>query len=157
MSELSVRIEVLPPMRVASIRAFSATPERDAWEKLQVWAEGRGLFDNPQAHPVFGFNNPSPTGGSKLYGYEYWIRVDFAAQSVGGIEVKDFPGGRYAVTTCRLFGDPAGTVMDVWKQLGDWATRNGHQWRHTHELERLHNSRVTGDDIVLDLYLPIEE
>jgi len=156
MSAIAVRIEQLPPMRVASVRAFSTAPERDAWEKLQVWAEDQGLLEDSQAHPVFGFNNPSPTRAGGPYGYEYWIRIGPEDAATGGIEVKDFPGGLYAVTTCKLFGDPSGTVMDVWKKLADWVTRNGHQWRQTHELERLHDPRVSGDEIVLDLYLPIE-
>lgn len=156
MSGITVRIEQLEPMRVASVRAISETPERDAWEKLQVWAEDQGLLEDPQANPVFGFNNPSPTRGGGIYGYEYWIRIGPEVATTGGIEVRDFPGGLYAVTTCKLFGDPSGTVMDVWKKLADWVTHHGHQWRKTHELERLHDPRVSGDEIVLDLYLPIE-
>ena len=106
MSSLIVRIEQLEPMRVASVRAFSTAPERDAWERLQVWAEGQGLLEDPQAHPLFGFNNPSPARPGGPYGYEYWIRIGPEVTTPGGVEAKDFPGGLYAVTTCKLLGDP---------------------------------------------------
>lgn len=36
MTNLTVRIVKLPPMRVASVRAISEAPERDAWEKIRA-------------------------------------------------------------------------------------------------------------------------
>ncbi len=155
-SDITAHIVKLEPMRVASVQAFGETPERDAWEKLQLWAEARGLLDQPQEFPVFGFNRPSPAPGSKRYGYEFWIRVGPEQEAGDGVEIKEFPGGLYAVTTCKLLGDPAGTVMEVWKKLWKWAQNSGHPWRKTHELERLHDPRLPADSLVLDLYLPIE-
>src|SRR5574341_504661 len=58
---MKVNIVKLAPMRIASIRALSETPERDAWEKLRAWANPKGLLDDSDKHPVFGFNNPSPS------------------------------------------------------------------------------------------------
>ncbi|MHA2314338.1 MAG: ArsR family transcriptional regulator, partial [Candidatus Hermodarchaeia archaeon] len=72
---LFVQVVELEPMRVASVRALSATPENDAWEKMRAWAEPQGLLDDIDNHPVFGFNNPNPTPGQKEYGYEFWIRM----------------------------------------------------------------------------------
>ncbi len=157
MSELSVRVVKLEPMRVASACVVSKTPERDAWEKLHEWASNKDILDDP-AHPVFGFNNPNPSSGSEEYGYEFWIGVDRDCTSEGEVEMKDFAGGLYAVTTCRLVGDPGGSVPSIWKRLWEWAqSHSKYQWRRTHELEQCINPHAAETDLMLDLFLPIEE
>jgi DNA gyrase inhibitor GyrI len=143
-------------MRVASVRVISETPERDAWEKIRAWAEPQGLFADPDANPVFGFNNPPPAEGRKEYGYEFWIRVDPDIEVAGELEGKDFPGGLYAVTRCRLHGDPEGNVLQAWKRLWDWVQASDYEWRRTHELEKPLDPLVPEEELVLDLYLPIE-
>jgi DNA gyrase inhibitor GyrI len=65
MNTINVRIEKLEPMRVASVRVVSEHPEAEAWERLKAWAEPQGLLQNPQQHPVFGFNNPNPSPARK--------------------------------------------------------------------------------------------
>jgi DNA gyrase inhibitor GyrI len=155
---VDVRIERLEPMRVASVCCFSKTPELDAWAKLSAWADTMGLLVDLDRHPIFGFNNPnlSPMGGK--YGYELWIRVDQdTAESERGVELKDFGGGLYAVTTCRLYDDPSGTMPEVWRRLWDWVEASEYEWRPTHELEKARNPRAPEDEFLLDLYLPIED
>ena len=144
-------------MRVASVRKVSLTPERDAWKQLRAWATSKGLLAEVEKHPVFGFNNPSPSPNRKEYGYELWIRVDSATKPEGEIEVRDFDGGLYAVTTCKLKGDPKGNVLEVWQALFEWVKSSKYKWRHVHELERAIDPLAAEDDLVLDLYLPIEE
>lgn len=156
MTELDVQIVKLEPMLVASFHAFGKTPERDAWEKARAWAEPRRLLDNMEKHPVFGFNNPSPTTGQTEYGYEFWIRIESDMQ-VDNIKTIEFPGGTYAVTTCKLIGDPRGTVFDVWQMLLKCVESSSHRWRCTHELERVVNPGAPESEFVLELYLPIEE
>ena len=157
MGNLNVRVERLEPMRVAAVRRISETPERDAWEQLRSWAESNGLLAHPERHPVFGFNNPPPSKGRKEYGYEMWMRVDPGVSGGERIEPKNFPGGLYAVTSCKLVGDPQGTVAEVWHKLLKWIRDNNYRWRKTHELERIHNPLAPEQEIILDLYLPIEE
>ncbi len=158
MTDLSVKVMRLEPMRVASVRVISANPEKDAWEKMRGWAEPRGLLDDAEEQRIFGFNNPNPSEGRQEYGYEFWVGVGPAAVGEGEVEVKDFAGGLYAVTTCRLVGDPAGSVPQVWKSLWDWAQQSGkYRWRKTHELEHCRNPQADEQDMELELYLPIEE
>jgi DNA gyrase inhibitor GyrI len=157
MTDLEPRIVTLDPMRVATARAVSEAPERDAWEKIRAYAEPRGLLDNLDHHPVFGFNNPNPSAGQKEYGYEFWIRVDPEIEPQSEIEIKDFPGGRYAVTTCRLVSDPDGSVPEIWKKLWEWVQSSSYSWRKTHELEKLNDPNAPEEEMVLDLYLPIED
>jgi DNA gyrase inhibitor GyrI len=157
MATLTVEVRKLPAMSVIAAQVTSAQPEADAWSKLAAWAEPAGLLKDPAAHPLFGFNNPSPEPDKPMYGYEVWIRVDPGTAAVSGLERKGFPGGRYAVTTCRLHGDPHGSLPEVWQQLVKWTEEHGYRWRPTHELEHLLNPDAPERELVLELYLPIEE
>jgi DNA gyrase inhibitor GyrI len=152
MSELPVRIEKLEAMQVASVRAVGETPELDAWEKLNAWAEPRGLLKDPEEHSIFGFNNPSPSPDRKEYGYELWIRVGADVEPQDEIELKEFPGGTYAVTTHQGFPNP-----EAWMKLWQWVQSSQFTWRKTHELEKVVNPFGREEDIVCDLYLPIED
>ncbi len=151
------RIEKLEPMRIASVRVVSESPERDAWRKLRAWAAPRGLLADPSRHVVFGFNNPPPVPGRRRYGYELWIAIERDTPiGEGEIEVKDFPGGLYAVATCQLCGDPTRSVRDIWRRLWESVQTGPFRWRGTHELERPHDPAAATAEMVLDLYLPIE-
>ncbi len=156
MSELDVRIVRLEPMRVASVRATSTEPEHEAWLKLQAWAEPRGLLDDLEKHPVFGFNNPNPSEDREEYGYEFWIRVDEDVESDDVVRVLEFQGGRYAVTTCKLMNDPNGNMPEVWMKLYEWVKESEYEWQQTQELEKPHDLTSADDDLLLDLFLPIE-
>jgi DNA gyrase inhibitor GyrI len=144
-------------MRVAVARAVGSTPEAEAWGKLRRWAEPQGLLDDLEAHPVFGFNNPAPEPGKPEYGYEFWIRVDPTVEAAGDVHFQDYPGGLFAVTTCRLHGDTRGSVPEIWQQLLKWVQSSRYTWRSVHELEGLRNPGAPVQDVILDLYLPIEE
>ena len=110
MVDLDVRIERLPSMRVAWVRAVGAAPEQDAWRRLSAWAGPAGLLADSSAHPVFGFNNPAAAVGVAEYGYELWIAVDAETQPPEPIGVKQFEGGVYAVTSCKLGPENARTL-----------------------------------------------
>lgn len=154
---LDVRIEKLDPIRVASVWCFSETPRQDAWAKLSAWADSKGMSVDLDRNPVFGFNNPNPSPIGGKYGYELWIRVDSGTESEGEMVVKDFDGGLYAVTTCRLHPDPSGSMPEVWRKLWDWVEASDYGLRPTHELEKARTPRPSEDEFLLDLYLPIEE
>ncbi|MFW9845796.1 MAG: GyrI-like domain-containing protein [Candidatus Thorarchaeota archaeon] len=162
MDELKVRIERLEPMRVASVRAISKSPENDAWEKLREWAEPRGLLDDIKKHPVFGFNNPDPTPGKQEYGYEFWIKIGKDVDVEGDIEIKEFEGGLYAVTTTPLKADPSMTDDGIefiggWKRLADWIKASKYDFGNQQCLEKAHETGVSEDDLILDLYWSIKE
>jgi DNA gyrase inhibitor GyrI len=152
MNDLVVRIIRLSPMRVASVRVVSENPERDAWEKLVRWAGPKGLLKRPETHPVFGFNNPNPSPYHKEYGYEFWIEIGPDVEPEEDIEIKQFQGGAYAVATCPEIS----MISETYRALWDWVEANKHRWRPTHELEKLLNTEAPLNDLVMDLYLPIE-
>ena len=150
--ELSVRIEKLEAMRVARFHAYGPNPETRAWTELRKWAEPQGLLKKDSAaHPVFGFNNPSPSSALADYGYEFWIRIDAEMPVAGSLETITFPGGWYAVITHSGLPNP-----DIWKRFGDWIRGSPHSLRHTHELEHPRDPLASESDMVFDLFLPID-
>jgi DNA gyrase inhibitor GyrI len=138
-------------MRVAAARAVGAAPEIDAWRRLRAWAEPNGFLHDTDEHPVFGFNNPAPSPTPGQYGYEFWIRVEDGANPSRDIEIKDFDGGLYAVVSTRLT-----EMTNTWRDLWDWVKDSRYRWRRSHELERVQNPQTTEDELVVDLYLPIQ-
>ncbi len=163
MKEFEVRIEQLKPMHVASVRALSKTPENDAWEKMRAWAEPKGLLEDLEKHPVFGFNNPNPSPGRKEYGYEFWIRVEPGIAPEGEVMIDQFKGGLYAVTTCRLkeeleseFFQREG-YLESWKKLVEWVDSSKYRQGKHQCLERAHDPNASAEELILDLYCPIEE
>lgn len=163
MKEFTVNIVELEPMRVASAQAISKTPEHDAWEKMRKWAEPKGLLEDLEEHPVFGFNSPDPSPGQNEYGYEFWIRVGPDTEPEGDIEIKDFEGGLYAVTTCNLkeeieseFFKKEG-YLESWKKIGDWVKSSEYEFGSHQCLEKAHDPGVSEDKLILDIYCPIKK
>ena len=163
--DLFVQVIELEPMRVASVRAFSESPENDAWEKMRAWAEPQGLLEDLTTHPVFGFNNPNPSPGQENYGYEFWIRMGAHFKGDGEIEAKDYDGGLFAVTTCKPweemqsdFGKEHG-FLESWKKLVDWVILSEkYEMDESRQcLEKPHDPNATFKELVLDLYQPIKE
>ena len=149
MSEIDVRIVELEPMRVASAHGFGKQPEGIAWDKLLTWMNAHGLKRDEVR--FFGFNNPDPSPGSPNYGYEQWVTVGPDAVSEGEITVKEFGGGHYAVTRCKL-----PRIGEAWKQLAAWREESHYQCGHYQWLEELISPPGTPfEDLVLDIYLPI--
>ena len=163
MKEFEVKIVSLEPMRVASARVISETPENKAWEKMRAWAEPKGLLEDLKKHPVFGFNNPNPSPDRKEYGYEFWIRVEPDVEPEGDIKIKEFEGGLYAITTCKLkeeleskFFQKEG-YLESWKKLVDWVKSSKYRYGKHQCLEKAHDPNASEEELVLDLYCPIEE
>jgi hypothetical protein len=46
MTPLPISIETLEPMTVAAVVARGSSPEVEAWDRLTVYAEPRGLLDD---------------------------------------------------------------------------------------------------------------
>lgn len=161
--ELDVKVVRLEPMRVASVRAISQTPENEAWEKMRRWAEPKGLLEDIEEHPVFGFNNPNPSPESREYGYEFWIRVGSDMEPEGEVTMKDFKGGLYAVTTCKLkeeleseFFQKEG-YLESWKKIVDWVKSSKYKMAEHQCLEKAHDPGASEEELILDLYCAIEE
>ena len=150
---VDIRIVKLPPFRVAYYREMSEHPERDAWKVLNAWARDNNIAHEESQHSLFGFDNPGPSKGDPVYGYEVWMRVADDIAESGAIKIKDFPGGLYAVSRTYL-----PTIGENWQRLVKWCKksryRHGpHQWLEEH----LSPPGTPQASILLDLYLPIRE
>jgi len=152
--DIVVTFERLMPMRVVSFQAISNSPENDAWKQLREWAEPRGLFADPIAHSIYGFNNPNPQKGKKEYGYEFWIQVDpnFHEEDV---KILDIPEDYYIVTRC-VVNDPEKDIPEAWTKLLDLIKAKGYEFGDHCGLEKVISSAHTGNWI-LDIYIPIKE
>jgi DNA gyrase inhibitor GyrI len=154
MNELSVRIVSLDTMRVATAYGFGENPEDLAWQALNTWAEPKGLLDDPEAHPIFGLNNPYPRPGSPKYGYEFWVKVDPEVEPDGCIRIAEFFGGQYAVMRCDVKGHLE-KIPEAWQKLASWCKENQHPLGHHPALERFLTSPGDLKSLVMDLYCPI--
>ena len=153
MSEIEVRIVTLEPMRVASAYGFGEQPEEQAWSKILNWASSQG-FENLRQHRFFGFNNPNPSPGSPNYGYEQWMTVGLEVVGDEEIEIKDFPGGLYAVTRSEGLQN----ISENWKKLVIWREDSKYKQAHHQWLEECFTPLAEHlEDFVFDLYAPIVE
>jgi DNA gyrase inhibitor GyrI len=117
--ELTVQLERLEPMRVATISVTSDSPEDDAGQALLNWARPQGLLNKP--FRFFGYDNCQPPPN---HTYTTWLTVDPTVQASDDVEIKDFPGGLYAVTEIQ------GTeqIAPTWDQLSQWLNQSGHSF-----------------------------
>jgi len=81
----------------------------------------------------------------------------------GDIKIKEFEGGLYAVTTCKLkeeleseFFQKQG-YLESWKKLVDWVKSSKYRYGKHQGLEKAHDPNASEEELVLDLYCPIEE
>jgi DNA-binding HxlR family transcriptional regulator/DNA gyrase inhibitor GyrI len=159
--DMKVRVVELKPMKVASVRAISRTPESDAWMKMRAWAEPRGLLGNPEKHPVFGFNSPNPTPGKEEYGYEFWIGITSDIEPEGDVTAKEFDGGLFAVTTCNLKEEMESEFfrehgyLESYRNLKDWVKSSKYKLRKGSCLERAHDPSASEEELVLEIHMPI--
>ncbi|MBT8227367.1 MAG: GyrI-like domain-containing protein [Dactylosporangium sp.] len=149
MNDLTVRIERLAPMRMASASVVADDAERQAFDRLRAWAEPRGLFDVP-GRRVFGFDNCQPSPNHR---YTCMVPVGGDVRGDDDIGIVDLPGGAYAVATVR----GADNVHPAWARLSAWPAASGYRPAHRQALEEI-VSPTDGhpDDLTLDLYLPVE-
>ena len=114
------KIIELPKMKMASFHVTnSEKPEEEAFERLKVWAEPRGLFDNPSIHQVFGRNNPMPINNPKLRGYEFLVSLSDNIET-NDVDVLDFSGGLYVVVqSIRL-----DQMQENWNMIMAWVQKS---------------------------------
>ena len=153
-NQLNVWIVELKPIRVASAHGFGPSPEGIASEKLLSWAKKKGFMESPGMPLFFGFDNPVPSPGSPNYGYDLWMKVDAGVKAEGDVEIKDFPGGLYAVTRFKGLDN----IGPTWKKLVAWRETSQYKPAHHQWLEELLVPAGTPlEEYIFNLYLPIAE
>jgi DNA gyrase inhibitor GyrI len=156
MENMDVRIERLGAMRVAALRGYGEDAEGDGWKAMKAWAGSKGLLDDLEQHPVFGFDyHGDSTEGQRAY--EYWIGVGDDTKSDSVAEVKAFKGGLYAVATCQVLDEPWDNIPAAWNKLVVWRKESKYKCGLHQSLEKPVDPFASPEDLVLDLYLPIAE
>jgi AraC family transcriptional regulator len=158
MEPLEVKIVRLEPLRVASVAAFCASPEHDAWSAMIAWLKQRELWQGGRGRRFYGFDQPVGPTGSPNRGYEVWAEVGPDVQPGGPAVIKDFPGGLYAVTRVAVT-DPWRDIPSTWERLVAWVeqshyTAGRHQWLEQSYFE---DGELFDNNFTLDLHMPIRE
>ena len=167
-NEEKYRIETLPPLRVASFHdtgVYLGEPEPKAFAKLEAWAKPKGLLKDSSKHKVYGFNNPDPkydrekgdfvVNEDNPYGYEFWITIEDDFEVEDTIEVKEIPGGMYAVTSCVGVQN----LGEAWKDLYQWV-KNHDKYKFGKQQCLEHNldpSITDGTKFPFEIYISITE
>lgn len=116
MMDLDIRLVDLAPMHVVAARGYGTEPEYEAWDSILEFAKERRIDPWDKTHRFFGFNNPEPSPERAAYGYEQWMTVNDEVSAAIGLELKDAPGGRYAMTHVHGLD----FIGDAWQHLVDW-------------------------------------
>lgn len=162
------KIVKLPPTRVVSFQemgTFLGDPETKAFSKLESWAKPKGMFNDPEKHKLFGFNNPDPkydkeksnfiVNEENPYGYEFWITIDDDFEVENDINVKEVPGGLFVVTSCT----GVESLGETWKDLYSWVKESKKYKFGKHQcLEYNKDPTITDPSkFPFDVYFPITE
>ncbi len=163
----SFKIVTLPEMRVVSFHAMGESlgePEPKAGAKLYAWAEPLGLYEKPEKHRVFGFNNPDPKFNKETkefiidkdnpYGYEFWMTID-DLEVDNEVTVKTIPEGLFVTKNCIGVDDLGKTYQDLMKWIKE---SKDYDFGHHQCLEENTNPIISdGNKIPFTIYFPIKE
>ena len=120
-TSIQVSIKELPPMKVATYRIVSSTPESDAVTYMMELIQAKKLkFDELRK---FGVDIPVPEAfhSKGLRGYEYWVCLPDNIKNVIGATVKFIPKSMYAVMRIEIPGEkPFSAISKGWLELHDW-------------------------------------
>ena len=126
MSTQTMEVVTLEPMRVAYYRYEGEEPEGPAIQKVIEWATKTGLLSKDRSPRFFGFNNPNPSEGNPVYGYEFWMTVPEGAKGDDVVKTKEVAGGLYATT------GPQPTIAKVWEafdsEFGVWLKEKRYEY-----------------------------
>jgi len=115
LKEMEVRVERLKAMRATYTHALSDTPEEDAGKKIMGWAKPKGLLEKGSRARLFG-RNTYPTDNPEPHGYEFFLTVGPDIEPEGEIEIKEIPGGLYAVLRFKDLNH----IGEAWSYLWKW-------------------------------------
>jgi len=158
--ELSnVRIVKIPAMTIASYRAESATPENDCSKVFNKFVLENNL-NKRDGYRFFGFNNPSPSEGNPVYGYEMWVTIPPNFSVPKPLIKKQFDGGLYASISTQM-----NEIGERWQLLNEWCKNNdkydvdlSFQWLEecSMDFETFISDQVKDNIKQLDLLEPIK-
>jgi AraC family transcriptional regulator len=153
---MEVRIETLPPQRVAFIRHIGPYREVGATiGRLYAWAVPRG-YRPPQTRFLgLAHDDPQITPPEKRR-YDACVVVDDSFTGEGEVGVQEIAGGDYAVT---IHQGPYTRVSETLARLcGEWAPQSGRELRSAPTFAIFLNdpSVTPPQELRTELYMPLE-
>ncbi len=147
---LTIIIERLEPLRVATISITNESPEEDAINALLGWAGPRGLLNGD--YRFFGYDNCEPHPN---HTYTAWLIVDEVIEGSRHVRIEDFPGGLFVTTEIQ----GVELISPAWKELQHWVERNEYTFGDLPGLEEYLNVDFDKPPSTwrFKLYLPIRE
>ena len=155
----NVRIVKLPAMTVAAYRAESAVPEADCSKVFNKFVLENSLHKR-DGYRFFGFNDPSPSDGTPVYGYEMWVTIPEEFDVPEPLIKKKFDGGLYASISTQM-----NEIGERWRLLYDWCEDNNEydtdfsfRWLEecTMDFETFVSDKIPDSMKQLDLLEPIK-
>jgi AraC family transcriptional regulator len=155
---MNIRVADLPPLHVACMRyvgPYGAHGIPELWTRLRAWSAGHDLGPGPQVKLGVAYDDPSITAPENCR-YDACVVVppDFTPDSL--VDVRDVPGGRYAIAE---FVGTAQEIEGVWDRVfAGWLPGSGYQPddRPCYELYRGDPSVGGGPGVFrCELHLPI--
>lgn len=156
-ARMNVRIEILPELRVAMVRATGPYKESaaKAWEALCAFAQQKNLF-GPQTLLIgIGHDDPSITAPEDIrYDAAIPVGQDVSVEAPASIGI--LPGGEYAVITHQ--GPYDGLEEAYGTIMGQWLPQSGREMRETPNFEIYRNDpvRTPPEQLLTDIYIPLK-
>lgn len=127
-SPMTVRVETLPPYRVAYVRHVGPYGEigqiRALWLEFERWIRAHGLRGPDTLTIGIGHDAPGIAPADKLR-YDACLVVDAAFKADRRVNTAELPGGLYAVAP---FEGPATDLSAAWESLWNaWLPGSGYQ------------------------------
>jgi AraC family transcriptional regulator len=124
---MNIRVADLPPLHVACMRyvgLYGAHGIPELWTRLRAWSAGHDLGPGPQVKLGVAYDDPSITAPEKCrYDACVVVPTEFTPDSL--VDVRDVPGGRYAIAE---FVGTAQEIEGVWDRVfAGWLPGSGYQ------------------------------
>lgn len=124
---MNVEVTTLPDFHIACMRQvgpYGPAFIPPLWKRFMSWAEARGLTSPETLTLGISYDDPSSTPPEQCR-YDACIVVPDGFQTEPGIQVRDIPGGKYAV--CEYTGSADG-MGEAWQQMfSSWFPSSGYQ------------------------------
>lgn len=151
-----VRIETVPPRRVAFIRHVGPFDEvGPVFGRLCAWAGPRGLFRPGTLLLGVCPDDPTVTPADKLR-FDCCITVEDSVSAEGEVGIQTVAGGEHAVVTHR---GPYTRLGETYQWFyGVWLPTSGREPANAPPFEVYRNSpaEVAPEDLLTDVYLPLQ-
>lgn len=151
-----VRIEELPPIRVAFVRHIGPYNEcKPAWDTLLAWSGPKGIFNhNPKCIGIC-YDDPQVTPPEKIrYDACFTVKDDIKAE--GEVGIQTVGGGKFAICTHK---GPYERLENTYAEImGKWLPQSGEELSEIPSFEVYINSseKTLPEDLITEIHIPLK-